>query len=90
MIPSTGYSYEPLPAGKYLAEITSSETKTTKSGNGTLNCLGKLASDHLPIGAGVSQDRRGASRAIFDGKPEGVSLGNIEKPESVGPPEVYK
>ena len=27
-------AYEPLPAGKYLAEITSSETKTTKSGNG--------------------------------------------------------
>ena len=27
--------YEPLPAGKYLAEITASEMKATKSGNGT-------------------------------------------------------
>ncbi len=27
-------AYQPLPAGKYLAEITSSEVKQTKSGNG--------------------------------------------------------
>ena len=26
--------YEPLPAGKYLSEITSSEMKPTKTGNG--------------------------------------------------------
>ncbi len=28
-------AYEPLPAGKYLAEITASQMKPTKSGNGT-------------------------------------------------------
>ena len=28
-------AYEPLPAGKYLAEITASEMKPVKSGNGT-------------------------------------------------------
>ena len=28
-------SFEPIPAGKYLAAITASETKPTKSGNGS-------------------------------------------------------
>ncbi len=52
-------AFEPLPAGKYLAEITASETKPVKSGNGTYlqleftvldgPCKGRKAWDRLCI-----------------------------------------
>ena len=52
-------AYEPLPAGKYLAEITASEVKPTKSGNGVYlqleftvldgPCKGRKAWDRLCI-----------------------------------------
>ena len=52
-------AYEPLPAGKYLAEITASEMKPTKSGNGVYlqleftvldgPCKGRKAWDRLCI-----------------------------------------
>ncbi|MCP3887209.1 MAG: DUF669 domain-containing protein [Propionibacteriaceae bacterium] len=52
-------AFEPLPAGKYLAEITASETKPVKSGNGNYlqleftvldgPCKGRKAWDRLCI-----------------------------------------
>lgn len=52
-------AYEPLPAGKYLTEITASEMKPTKSGNGVYlqleftvldgSCKGRKAWDRLCI-----------------------------------------